>query len=199
MKKLGLMAGVLVPVLYYGALIGAALTWPAYSHVTQYASELGSAAAPHPEYFNWPIMGTGAAAAVASLGFFAALRERGGGAISSFLASLCLALWGVAFFMGGMFPMPNELHNAYGLALAGQFAPLFMLWGLRKADAPRLKLLLAVSFLAGLALILIMFNVGELDLVRKSNVGLWQRAYGLAAIPWIGLAAWMLMGPPRRL
>jgi hypothetical protein len=27
-----------------------------------------------------------------------------------------------------------------------------------------------------------------MDLVDKSNVGLWQRGYSLAAIPWIGLA-----------
>lgn len=198
MKKLGLMAGVLVPVLYYGALIGGGLSWAAYSHVTQYASELGSAAAPHPEYFNWPIMAAGALAVVSSLGFFAALRERGGGAVPSFLAGLCVALWGVAFVMGGMFPMPNELHNAFGLALAIQLAPLFMLWALTKAEAPKLKLLLVVTFLAALALILVMFNVGDLNLVRKANVGLWQRAYSLSVIPWIGLAAWALMGEPRR-
>lgn len=198
MKRLGLMAGVLVPALYYGALVGAALTWPAYSHVTQYASELGSAAAPHPEYFNFPIIGAGVAAILSSLGFFAALRKRGGGAVPSFLSGLCIALWGVAFVMGGMFPMPNELHNGFMLALAVHLAPLFMLWALAKAEAPRLKLLLVLVFVVSLALILVMMNIGELNLVRKANVGLWQRAYGLSVIPWIGLAALMLMGPARR-
>jgi hypothetical protein len=39
-----------------------------------------------------------------------------------------------------------------------------------------------------IGLMLVMFNVGGMDLVDKSNVGLWQRGYSLAAIPWIGLA-----------
>jgi hypothetical protein len=43
-------------------------------------------------------------------------------------------------------------------------------------------------------LILVMFDVGGLHLVRRANVGLWQRAYSLAAIPWIGIAAWALLG-----
>lgn len=197
MKRLALVAGVLVPVLYYGALIGAAMTWPAYSHVTQYASELGSAAALHPEYFNFPIIGAGVAAIFASLGVFVALRERAGGVLPSFLSALCLALWGVAFVMGGMFPMPNPLHNGFGLALAIHLAPLFMLWALAGAAAPKLKLLLVLVFVSSLALILVMFNVGELNLVRKANVGLWQRGYGLTVIPWIALASLALMGPAR--
>lgn len=198
MKRLALFLGVLVPVLYYGALVGRGLSWPAYSHMTQYASELGSAAAPHPEYFNWPIMAAGVCAVLAGLfGFIPALRERGGGAVPSFLSGLCVAVWGVAFVMGGLFPMPNELHNAFGLALAIQLAPAFMLWALVKADAPKLKLLLMLTFVAALVLILVMFNVGDLNLVRKANVGLWQRAYSLSVIPWIGLAALAFMGPPR--
>jgi hypothetical protein len=41
-------------------------------------------------------------------------------------------------------------------------------------------------------LILVMFDVGGLHLVRRANVGLWQRAYSLTVIPWIGVLAWML-------
>jgi hypothetical membrane protein len=198
MKRLGLFLGVLVPVLYYAAVIGGAMSWPGYSHVTQYASELGSAAAPHPEYFNWPIMAAGICAIVSSLGFFGALRERGSGFLPAALSAVCIAAWGVAFIMGGWFHMPNPLHNAFGLALAVQAAPLFMLWGLGKARAPTLKLLLTVTFFVSLALLLIMFNVGHLNLVNGHNVGLWQRAYSLASIPWIGLAALMLMGRAER-
>lgn len=197
MKRLGLFLGVLVPVLYYAAVFGAASTWPGYSHVTQYASELGSAAAPHPEYFNWPIMAAGVCAILSSLGFFAALRERGSGLLPALLTAVCIIAWGVAFVMGGLFHMPNPLHNAFGIALAVQVAPLFMLMGLSKAQAPTLKLLLAVTFFAALALILIMFNVGHPNLVTSHNVGLWQRAYSFASIPWIGLAALMLMGRPQ--
>ena len=88
MKRFLLWFGVLSPAAYYAALIGAATTWPGYSHVTQYASELGSAAAPHPEYFNWPIMAAGVLAILASLGFFSALRDRGANTIAAFLTAL---------------------------------------------------------------------------------------------------------------
>jgi hypothetical protein len=39
-----------------------------------------------------------------------------------------------------------------------------------------------------IGLTLVMYNVGGLNLVSSANVGLWQRGYGLAMIPWIGLA-----------
>lgn len=198
MKRLGLFLGVLVPVLYYGAVFGAASTWPGYSHATQYASELGSAAAPHPDYFNWPIMAAGVCAILSSFGFFGALRERGSGFLPAALTAIAIAACGVAFVMGGWFPMPNPLHNAFGLALAIEAAPLLMLMGLGKVPAPKLKLLLTLTFFVSLGLILIFFNVGRLNLVNSHNVGLWQRAYSLASIPWIGLAALMLMGRPQR-
>jgi hypothetical protein len=51
-----------------------------------------------------------------------------------------------------------------------------------------LKAVLILSLLGMVGLTLVMFNIGELNLVRRANVGLWQRGYGLAMIPWIGVA-----------
>jgi hypothetical protein len=56
-------------------------------------------------------------------------------------------------------------------------APLFMLWALASVRAPRLKRLLLLVFVVSGALILVMFDVGGLHLVRRANVGVWQRAY----------------------
>jgi hypothetical protein len=41
-----------------------------------------------------------------------------------------------------------------------------------------------------------MFDVGGLHLVRRANVGLWQRAYSLSVIPWIAVIAWVLRAWP---
>jgi hypothetical membrane protein len=185
-------AGLLVPVLYYAALLGASLTWPGYSHARQYASELGSAAAPFPWLFNVTIMATGVAGMIAASGVFLALKRLGGRALPSFLAGLALFAWGLAVVMGGMFPMPNPLHNGFGLALAMHLVPPFTWWSLAGRPAPRLKKLLALVFVLSAVLILVMFDVGGLHLVRRANVGLWQRAYSLTVIPWIGVLAWML-------
>jgi Protein of unknown function (DUF998) len=188
-----LVLGVTVPILYYAALIGTSVLWPGYSHVRQYASELGSAASPHPEVFNVLIIAAGGAAVLAGAGFFLALKRIGGRLLPALLAGLAIVLWGVSFVMGGLFPMPDPRHGAFGLALAMHAAPLLMLWALAGRPAPRLKRFLAAVFVVSAVLILVMFDVGGLHLVRRANVGLWQRAYSLSAIPWIGVVAWALL------
>ncbi len=50
-RKLLLAALIAVPICYYLALIVGAATYPGYSHVTRYASELGAADAPWPAVF----------------------------------------------------------------------------------------------------------------------------------------------------
>ena len=189
-EKALLIAGVLVPVLYYAALVVTPLFWPGYSHVRQYASELGSADSPRPELFNVTIVAAGVAAMLAAGGLFLALKRLGGRALPSLLAGLAVFLWGFSFVMGGLFPMPDPRHGGFGLGLAMHLAPPFMLWALAGVSAPRLKVFLAVVFVVSLALILVMFGVGSL--VRRANVGLWQRAYSMSAIPWLGVVAAVL-------
>jgi hypothetical protein len=191
-----LIAGVLVPVLYYTALLVTPLFWPGYSHVRQYASELGSADSPRPELFNFTIVAAGVAAMLASVGLCLALKRVGGRALPSALAGLALFLWGVSFVMGGLFPMPDPRHGGFGLGLAMHVVPLFMLWALAGTPAPRLKWFLVAVFVVSGALIAVMFGVG--GLVRRANVGLWQRAYSFSAIPWIGVVSAALMRRPRR-
>lgn len=94
--------------------------------MTQYASELGSAAAPYPWLFNLPVMGVGIAATVAAGGVFLAARRLGGQPLPSFLAGLALFSWGVAMIMGGLFPMPNPLHIGFGLGMAMPLVPVFL-------------------------------------------------------------------------
>ena len=75
MTRTMLEAGAGAALLYFLTVIVASLTWPGYSHVTQYASELGSAAAPHPEIFNIGITTTGALGVVGGLGLISFSRR----------------------------------------------------------------------------------------------------------------------------
>ncbi|MGI9516056.1 MAG: DUF998 domain-containing protein, partial [Pirellulaceae bacterium] len=86
--RLLLLAGVSVPFLYFGTLIVSSLFYPGYSHVTQYASELGSAKASWPMIFNGGIILTGVASVVAGFGFYGALTSMGSNRALSVLLGL---------------------------------------------------------------------------------------------------------------
>jgi hypothetical membrane protein len=198
MKKI-LTAGLIVtPASYCFALFAGAATYPGYDHMTRYASELGAADAPMPIIFNASIMAGGVFAILGAVGLFLTLRELTARSVWAFLASFALALWGVAMVMGGMFPMPNELHGGFGLGFAGPLVPLFTLLALwRLRNAVGMKLFLALIFVGSVVLLAIMMGVG--GLVRLDNVGAWQRANSGVSIPWLAvLGAWLLLRLSRR-
>ena len=182
---------IVVPVMYFGVMLVAASTWPGYSHVTRYVSELGGPEAPKPAIFNIGIMIMGVVCAVSAAGVLGATRRLGGRRVPGALAALFVALFGVAMVMGGMFPMPDPRHGGFGLGFAMLFAPLFL--GLTFAGRPGfggLVTFLFVSFALMAATMTVMMGVGQL--VTRANVGLWQRANALAMFPWIGIAGVLL-------
>ena len=183
--------GIAVPVLYFGTLLVAASTWPGYSHVTRYASELGGPEAPLPWIFNRGIMTMGVVCVLAALGLGAGLLEAGRRRGLATAAAVCLALFGVSMVMGGMFPMPDERHGAFGLAFALVPVPLLAAFALGRE--PRWKGLatyLVGSFVLMAAVLAVMMGVG--GLVTRANVGVWQRVNALTMFPWIGVLAWQL-------
>lgn len=189
MRRILLGCGAAASVLYFATLIGASLTWPGYSHVTQYASELGSADASYPAIFNFGILATGGLAVLGGLGLvwhFAAA----GRLLSGVLAGIALAAWGVGMIFGGLHPMPDPLHNGYGLVFGVLLLPLTLMIALRgRAGVPTIALLL-VWLAAMIAILAVMFGLG--GLVTTANVGLWQRAMALAMIPGIGVSCLFL-------
>jgi hypothetical membrane protein len=189
-----LKLGVLVPVLYYGVLLVGGYLTPGYNHFTQYASELGMAGKPAAQLFNYGIIAAGACAIIGALGALIAMKSLGSSILWAILAALFTAAFGVSLVYGGLYPMPNPLHagpltwKGLGLGIMAIPAALFMFLGLSgRSDMGGVKSLLILSFLAMIGLTLVMFNVGGLDLVDKTNIGLWQRGYSLAMILWIGL------------
>ena len=197
MKKILVGGLIAAPALYYFGLLAGAATYPGYDHATRYASELGAADAPYPALFNFSIIACGVAALFGALGLATSLRDingRWGWAIAS---GVMLALWGVSMIMGGMFPMPDERHGAFGLGLVAPLVPLFTLFGLWSAPGSRgMKAFLAFIFVGSLVLLSIMMGVG--GLVRLDNVGVWQRINSGFSIPWMAvLGVWLLMRPAR--
>lgn len=190
MTRALLKLGIAAPLLYFGTLVAASLTWPGYSHVTQYASELGSAAAPQPWIFNAGIVATGIAGLLGGVGVGRSLAAEGR-RISGALAGAALAAWGAGMIFGGLFPMPNPLHNGFGLVMGVTLLPPLLLVALRGRAGRGFALFLVAWFVATAAMLAVMFGVGSL--VTRANVGLWQRGLAVAMIPGIGVAAAALL------
>lgn len=187
LASLLLRLGVLGPLIYYGLIVALGFMTPGYNHMTQYISELGAPGAPMAKVFNYGLMAAGGAMILGALGLVLGLRKLGGGILMPLLAAAAVALFGASFVIGGMHPMPDPLHNAYNLGMAGVAAPLFAF--LAMGDRSELsggKTLAVICFLASAVLMAIMFNLGGFNLVHKADVGLWQR--GLAA----AMTLWML-------
>jgi hypothetical protein len=191
-RKLLLIALIGVPVCYYFALIVGAASYPGYSHVTRYASELGAADAPHPALFNVPVIIGGVAAVLASIGVATALHDLSGRWLWPMLAAIALAAWGASMVMGGMFPMPDERHGGFGLGLAAPLVPIFAFLAIRKVpDADGMKFFLAAIFVLSVIVLAIMFGVGHL--VTRRNVGIWQRINSGLSIPYFAVLGYWLL------
>ena len=189
-----LLSGVIAPAIYVALALGGSLLWPGYDLSRQLVSELGLAEAPHDAVFNIGLMAAGGLTVLFSLGLFLELRRRGADAVTAALTGLSLALFGGSIVAGGLFPLPDERHGAWGIGFAVQLAPLLALLALRKAAGlTGFKVFLAVLFVAVNAVLAVMFGVG--DLINQDNLGLWQRAYGLM-FTWTAVTALTLMATP---
>ena len=188
---------ILAPVFYYVGLIGGGLLWPGYSHVSQYASELGSAASPQPWFFNLFAVLCGVAGLVGGVGLSSALARLSGRSGWSLAAGLSLSLWGVSVILAGLYPMPHELHGAYGLGMAGNLTPLLALIALRSVKGMGgLNLFLALVFVASLAMFLVMMGVaGPLP---RARIGIYQRINSALSIPYLAVLGGVLLQRLKR-
>lgn len=197
MRRQSLWGLILAPVFYYVGMIGGALLWPGYSHVSQYASELGSAASPHPMFFNANALLCGFAAIAGAIGLNHALSTLSGKRGWSMTAAISIALWGVSVILAGLFPMPHELHGAYGLGIAGQFTSLFALLALRNVEGTGgLRLFLGFIFVASLAMFLVMMGVA--GPLKVATIGLYQRINSFLGIPYLAVLGWALLKRTER-
>lgn len=132
-----LWVAVAVPFLYFGTVLVSALFYPGYSHLAQYASELGAARAPHPEIFNGGVLLTGLACLAASLGFARGIGDLRGSRVLGWLAGVSLALFGLSLILGAVFPLPDPRHFGWGLGMSIHLTPFLLAGALWKVPAAR--------------------------------------------------------------
>lgn len=192
-RRFLLRIGIAAPILAYASVGVAALTWPGFDHATQYLSELGGPAAPHPAIFNVGVLVSGVGAGVAGIGFALSVMALGGARISAAVIALCFGLAGVGLVVSSIYTWPDPRHLAINLGLGIQIAPLALVWALRKIEGMgRLRAFLLVVFVAMAILTVLTKHLIFKGLVNDDNVGWWERAFAIVLVGWTGVAAYVL-------
>ena len=192
-RRFLLRIGIAAPILAYVSVGVAALTWPGFDHATQYISELGGEAAPHPAIFNVGVLVSGVGAGVAGIGFGLSVLALGGARISAAIIALCFGLAGVGLVLSSLYPWPDPRHLAINLGLGIQLAPLAMVWALRRIeDMGRLRVFLLAVFAVMAVLTVLTKHLIFKGLVNDDNVGWWERASAIVLVGWTGIAAYVL-------
>src|SRR5687768_11956982 len=88
-----LKTGVAIPILYFGSVALAAVFYPGFSVVRQFASELGTPEAPHPEILNVGIILVGVATLMATMGYWRVLPRLGARPIPTRLACYVIGMF----------------------------------------------------------------------------------------------------------
>lgn len=190
LERIALIAGVFSPVLYFASVAAGALTYPGFSIVRQYASELGAAGAAHPLVLNVGVVLSGAATLVGCVGFWIALGRLEASGIWRRWASVATALQGAALIVAGLFPLPDLRHIiGSSLSLPALFAPALLALALRRrSDISKLRRYLVVT---NVMMVLALYAFIS---ARGSHVlGLLQLIYTLLALPWVAVAAYALL------
>ncbi|RZJ29472.1 MAG: DUF998 domain-containing protein [Brevundimonas sp.] len=188
-----LWIGMAAPALALTAVLVGVATWPGFDHARQYLSELGGASAPMPLIFNGGVFLAGGMCMAAGVGFAFAIHALTGRWAAATLTAAVFILAGIGLSASSLYPWPDPRHMAINLGLGIQLAPLLLLWGLwAHVDLKRLRIFLAVVFVAMAVLTVLTKHLVLPGTVNDANVGWWERAYAIILVGWVGVAAWVL-------
>jgi len=192
-RRLLLACGVAAPLLAFASTVLAMALYPHFNPARQYLSELGGATARLPIIFNVGVLAAGVMAALAGVGFGLALAALGRARAAAVLTATVFLLAGYGLVQAAIYPWPDPRHLAVNLALGIELAPLLLIWGLwPHRDLRRLKIFLALVFVAMAVLTVLTKHLLLPHLVNDDNVGWWERGYAIILVGWVGVAAFLL-------
>lgn len=154
--RLGLWAGMAVPLSYFGTQIVAAPLYTGYRWKEQLASELGSSGHGSADIFNAGMFLTGMLTIAAVPAFWLALRRLTASGRDATVVAITLASSGGATLWAALQPLPSNLHNP-GLWGAGTVLfPAALAWAIRSVSPLRaLRFYLWASFVLAIAVLLV--------------------------------------------
>ena len=192
-RRILLWIGMAAPVLALITTLIAVALFPGYDHATQFLSELGAGAARHPGVFNGGVAASGIGAGLAGIGFALAIVALGGPRVPAVLTALAFVLAAVGLVVSSVYHWPDKRHLAINLGLGIQLGPLFLLWGLARAQGvTRLRWFLVIVFVLMAVLTVFTKHLVLPGTVNPQNVGWWERAFAIVLVGWVGVAAFLL-------
>jgi len=154
---------------------------PNYSHVKQQISELGKSNALNPLLFNLGEIVAGIFFLISSIGAFLIVFDFTKKKYLSIVFALCITFFGISLLFSGYFPLPDELHNGYGMGVFILLAPLLLAWSYW--HIPKSKTFCYANIIAFILLIVVMSL--NISFGSPDNLGLFQRALVLSTFFWI--------------
>lgn len=192
-RRILLWIGMAAPVLALVTTLVAVALFPGFNHATQFLSELGAGGAKHPQVFNAGVATAGLGAGIAGVGFGLTILALGGPRLPAALTALAFVLAAAGLVVSSLYVWPDPRHLAINLGLGIQLAPLFLLWGLARAEGvARLRWFLAAVFALMAVLTVITKHMVFPGTVNPANVGWWERAFAVVLVGWVGVAAFLL-------
>ncbi len=186
-----LLAGIAVPILYFGMQVIAAPFYPGYSFLANSASQLGSDRSTQPWILNAGAMLTGIATLIASFGFFHGLRRIGTHPIVVWLTWLALVSYGLGGLWAGSFPLPDRRHNPGPLAAVTYLLPVLLPLAFWKSERVHgVRIYLFANLLLFIALVPIMSGIAGIN--TQGYGGLLQRIAAVVLHLPIAIVAWVL-------
>jgi hypothetical protein len=174
----------LLPFVWFGFVIIASLFAENYSHITHHFSAL----AVNTNKTAVLISTIGAATMgimmiLFSIGLILYFKKR------LLITSSLIAIFGISFLFGSVFPMGSPLHSLYDISLSIVLAPFIFLYEINKfLNLKRLNnISLICGFLAGLYL---WASITRID--PQVYAGITQRLYALVLLGWMAYVGYIL-------
>ena len=190
-EKIGLQSSVVATLLYFGNLLVLGALQPGYSHMRQFASELGMADAANPRVFGAMSVLTGAVFFVTAFGVYRATKRLTERSALSAVIGIFIALFGVNLIFAGLFPLPNPLHSAFGVALFTFMVPWLIAWAFWRFPSARFMSWTQI-FTAFVIIGTAVLQTGLAGGVDDSNIGMFQRiAAGIFFVWLVATCLWL--------
>ena len=191
-ERILLWLGICIPFIYFINLIVLAALYPGYSHMSNWVSDLGRIEAPHHKIFNLVIFLSGILYLLTGLGFFYSVNRITGRKVQAIFIGVFIAVFGINYFFGAFYPLPDPRHGGYGIGLLHFFSPLLLAWAFWRLPDSRVFTIFQLLYF----ILILIFTVIPLEVwgvFNETNLGIFQRIQSVIIFAWFVYSCYWLI------